>query len=641
MLLAAGMALWLLNHPYAGIWHDARIYTLLAVHWLNPIPFAADPWFHGGSADELSLFAPVYGTLIKWLGISAAAKLMTLVGGFAWAVATWLLSLTCFERRPAAFIFFALVSVPLTYCLGKPVFVLAESFVTARLFAIPLSIAGLVAAIGGRFRTGLVLQLLGMLFHPLMSVWGLLAVICLKLSDRVVVALAALTLGIVAVMFMNPADIAFLRIMDPEWQAAVKASAMVVFLDPWPKIAINDALWWFSVLLFAGHFGLLKLRRLYQVVCLISVLALLVSLITSYFLPVVFFLQAQFWRALWLAVLLGFVAAMDVGWLALKTGGSVGKGIAGLLVVTFLFRDWGGGLVLFLAFCVWSIKSRQILMLVENRTSVVARVAWMLVIGALACVLPDLLMDIWILFELPKASAQGLIENMVLMVSATFFYTVIPLLLWSCLTALKTGQRYAGIFAASVSGLFFLVGIGLWDQRSDLKRYEESRYHRGGNRDMFPGLIQPGKQVYWNGHVLRVWFDLGTSSYVSSEQAIGIVFSEVRMKEVKRRLERVLLKSREPLAEHPMLPDGVLLDARLSEIASWNRSPLNLHAYEKTELVTRAGLRSLCRDPQLDFVIDTMNLGGWSISEYTEMVRNKKITYYLYDCRKLPKGMGS
>lgn len=633
MLLAAGAILWLLNHPYGGIWHDARIYTLSALHWLNPTPFAEDPWFQDKSADGLTLFIPLYGMVINLLGVSNGSIFIVLTGAAFWLAATYWLCTAWFERRVASFIYLALSAIPLTYCLGyypgQPILVLSETFATARLLAIPFSIAGLVAATQGQLWLGLFLQLLGMMFHPLISVWGLLSIILLRLSDRIVLALVAFGAVLVAVLYLNPMDIPAFRIMDEEWQAVTKATAVIVFHEGWPKIAINDALWWFSTLLFAGLFGRAGIRRLYQVVGLVAALALLISLVTSYFLPMVFLLQAQLWRALWLAVLIGFVAAMDIGWVAIRAG-TIGKGVASLLALTFLFRDSGGGLVLFLSYIVWSGASDKISRFLALKPLATSKIIWAMVAMAVTVCLPDIFMDIWIIAGMERTSALGLLDDYGSKALGISAYTVAPFLLWACLTCQVHNRRYIwGV--AIVMNMLLLTTAMYWDRRSPTKEHIEARYRIGGNRDMFSGLVTPGQQVYWQGNALRVWFDLGTASYVSSEQAIGIVFSRKRMTDVRHRLERVLLRERLPQSDSDLHEMAVRY---MNEYRQDNSNPLDLHLYERRISLSKAGLLSLCGDSSLDFVVDMMFFPGWPVARYDETVKNGSVSYYLYDCRR-------
>lgn len=629
MLMAAGAALWLLNHPYGGIWHDARIYTLSALHWLNPAPFSEDPWFQDKAADGLTLFIHLYGMAIKLLGVSNGAIFIVLAGAGLWLGATYWLCTAWFERRAASFIFLALSAISLTYCLGQPMLVLSEAFATARLLAIPFSIAGLVATTQGRFWLGIFLQLLGMLFHPLISVWGLMTIVLSRLSDRIVFALVALGAALVVVLYLNPMDIPAFRIMDAEWQAMVRGTAVIVFDEMWPKLAINDALWWFSALLFGGLFGQAGIRRLYQVVGLVAALALLVSLVTSYFLPVVFLLQAQLWRALWLAVVVGFVAAMDIGWVAVRAG-TIGKGLAALLALTFLFRDWGGGLVLFLFYIVWSTASDKMSRFLVLKPLATAKMTWAMVAVAVAACLPDILMDIWIIAGMERTSALGLLDDYGNKALAIASYTVVPFLFWVCLTQQGMHRHFRRSMFISLCLILLTTGM-YWDRRSSTRQQIEARYRVGGNHEMFSGLITPGRQVYWQGNALRVWFDLGTASYVSSEQAIGIVFSRKRMAEVRHRLERVLLMEQLPQSDGDLHEMAIKY---MSEHGISNSAPLDLHTYERNSLLTKSGVQALCLDPELDFVIDQMLVPGWPVSRYSEEIRGRNVDHYLYDCKK-------
>ncbi len=67
-VLLLAFLLWLLNHPYQGIWHDARVYGLIAAHWIYPEALASDLFFRFGSQGSLSLFTPIYGALVRVLG---------------------------------------------------------------------------------------------------------------------------------------------------------------------------------------------------------------------------------------------------------------------------------------------------------------------------------------------------------------------------------------------------------------------------------------------------------------------------------------------------------------------------------------------------------------------------------------------
>ena len=57
-LLITGLYLFL--HPYQGLIHDARLYTLQALNHLHPDLYSNDVFLKYGSQDSYTLFTPVY-----------------------------------------------------------------------------------------------------------------------------------------------------------------------------------------------------------------------------------------------------------------------------------------------------------------------------------------------------------------------------------------------------------------------------------------------------------------------------------------------------------------------------------------------------------------------------------------------------
>ncbi len=101
------------------------------------------------------------------------------------------------------------------------------------------------------------------------------------------------------------------------------------------------------------------------------------------------------------------------------------------------------------------------------------------------------------------------------------------------------------------------------------------------------------------------WFTLQRSSYLTVDQSSGVVFSRATALEVRRR-SQVLLPLMDP-------------DWRLLSKSSTSVRPL-----------TRERLMSVCRDPQLNFVVAAENIGF-------EPLRHARAVgpqdWYLYDCR--------
>ncbi|MCF8184885.1 MAG: hypothetical protein K9J43_07900 [Polynucleobacter sp.] len=99
-IASLGFIVWLINHAYVGLdIHDAKLYAVLAAHWLEPTAYARDPFFLYGSQDAFSIFSPVYGTLVRWFGLGIAAQLIVISGAILLMVATTAISVKLFPSR--------------------------------------------------------------------------------------------------------------------------------------------------------------------------------------------------------------------------------------------------------------------------------------------------------------------------------------------------------------------------------------------------------------------------------------------------------------------------------------------------------------------------------------------------------------
>src|SRR5689334_19935539 len=126
--------MWMVQHVFLGIWHDAQIYTLQALARITPEKLGNDLFLRYGSQDRFTIFSAVYARAIEMFGIESAPAIITLVCEIGFCAAFVLLA-----RRvlPARFVWLALaivLLVPLTYGARK-VFYLVEDFTTPRLAA--------------------------------------------------------------------------------------------------------------------------------------------------------------------------------------------------------------------------------------------------------------------------------------------------------------------------------------------------------------------------------------------------------------------------------------------------------------------------------------------------------------------------
>src|ERR1022692_3480545 len=58
--------------PYAGITHDARLYSAQVLNRVEGGSYADDLFFRYGSQDDYSLFSRLAAPLVQWFGLQAA-----------------------------------------------------------------------------------------------------------------------------------------------------------------------------------------------------------------------------------------------------------------------------------------------------------------------------------------------------------------------------------------------------------------------------------------------------------------------------------------------------------------------------------------------------------------------------------------
>lgn len=149
---------------------------------------------------------------------------------------------------------------------------------------------------------------------------------------------------------------------------------------------------------------------------------------------------------------------------------------------------------------------------------------------------------------------------------------------------------------------------------------------------LYSGQAKPGDTVYWQSRPDSVWYLLGTVGYASGVQAFGIVFSEKMTLELARRLQRVALTDvGTGLVTAGQAGPGFVLKHLRSQGKS---APHNLHSYEASTM-TEAGLRFLCADPELDFIVHDQSFGGYVRAMEFEILESRRVAWNLYDCRRI------
>ena len=629
----AAAALWLLASPYQGITQDSRLYALMALHRLRPEAYAADPWFLGGSQDDLSIFSAFYAPLVSMLGLEHGAMLMTVLSGLLFVLAAAILSTALIRGRGRWLALLCLVCLPLCYSAAG-MFYVREGFATARGLAVPLSMLGVAWSIAGRSGSSLAVHALALAIHPIMALAPaatsllLLSSRCLR---RVLIALGVMAL---AAIFLS-GEAGALRLLDGRWFHFVEHSPLI-FIGSWVAENLSTILAWFSLLLFASRYGQHSVRRVYGLGALAAGIGMVAALLADR-MPVLIVLQAQLWRGFWWVQVLGVVAVVDLASRYLIRSRAPHREHVALAVLLALGVREHLGWLLLAVFLPLRLGAGRYVPLLLQRTS--PRKNW---IRGISVVLAFMLLPAyWNSLSLVYASAdpaRGAYGDMARSLMLSGGFGLVPLCCWWLLLRWRKGLPGIGL---SVAVAALLIAAALrWDGRSADVRYLESRYVAGGTGRLFDAWIVPGDVVYWHRNLERVWFELGTAGYAGAAHASGQVFSRQRVELLEARLGRVVAAS---------------LDAgriRAAELGAWKLEdaltakdpslqgvvPEALISYERLSLSGADGIRHVCGDADLKYVVASYRIDGMFLARESESFAGRReIFYYLYSCTALRK----
>ena len=158
--------------PYAGVTHDARLYSIQVVNQVEGGAYADDLFFRYGSQDEYSLFSRLASPVVRWLGLPTAFFVIYLLSKSILIFGMTRLAQTLVPHRTAT-------TLALIYCMaiglhygGQQILRLQENFVTPRTLGCGLVLIGLDLLLRGTPVSSLLLMLLAAAIHPLMACGG-------------------------------------------------------------------------------------------------------------------------------------------------------------------------------------------------------------------------------------------------------------------------------------------------------------------------------------------------------------------------------------------------------------------------------------------------------------------------------------
>ena len=498
-------ALWLVTRRYAGIIHDARLYTMLALSHNDPHAFAGDLFTQFGSQDRFTLFSPVYAMLLGKLGTSTGHLVAALVLQAGWLAALVYLVRSVIENRATAALAVGLVVV----LPGGVFFRYGEPFVTARIAAEAFGMAALGASLRGRATATAVGTLLALAVHPLTALMP--AVTCavpivrqrLRLSIALLGAGGALLIGLAAAG-IAPFDHALLR-YDAEWLAIVRGRDFDAFFGDW---SISHWLGTYEAFALCGiaWFGTEgAVRRLAGRVLIVGAAAFVVALIGGELMHNVLVVSLQLWRAAWLVALVGHIGLAPLILRAQPSAWHPRTTMVTLLLLTILLA------------CARFLPIATLLVPPTTLVTVLALDAGRTGRGRLLPVVHvGCIVFAAILFAAEASQINALLPNPT---EALRVGSALTLLVIAGMVAVLL-FRWRDIPALGLATLALIAAVATWDHRSPWRRYIDA----GVSSPTLRAALPPGP-IYWEGDVTVPWLLLHRASYFSCEQGAGVLFS--------------------------------------------------------------------------------------------------------------------
>lgn len=295
-----------LLHPYEGLIHDSRLYTLQALNHLSPELYGNDVFLRHGSQDSFTLFTPPYAKLVGFLGAERAASLVTFVSVALLLMAAWRLSRSLMPSRLAWLALGLFVVIPAFYGEGI-VFSLIEGFMTPRMLAEAMVLLALAAWVRKKPLACILLQAAAFFVHPIMAFPGFVLLVMLQWGDYWRHALPLVGLVSIAVALALAGWVPLERWqLDDAWEPLAEWAPHLILtewtLTDWARVATVLATLLASARCLPGIPG-----RLAGTTLLMTVMLLAVSLLAGDVLELALFVQGQAWRCLWLATAVSII----------------------------------------------------------------------------------------------------------------------------------------------------------------------------------------------------------------------------------------------------------------------------------------------------------------------------------------------
>jgi hypothetical protein len=608
-LILGLLALWTLTHRFRGLAHDGLLYALQAVARVHPY-FATDVMLSGTSQDAFTLFSPLYAALIQKLGIIGAATLLFALCTAGYLFAAWLLIRRLFDRRAAYLTVAILICVSSEYGAWS-IFNCVEDFLTARSVAEACVVGSIAAYYWQRPWVAAGLLGVGMLFHPLMALPGLLLLLCLIAPARVAAMAASVALAGVALASLAAVHgfvpLPFFKPMEPAWVEMVEQRSFFLFLKDWRVVDWEVQL---RPLLFLAVAQAViadaKIRKLCWAAGLVGLSGLALAAVPDVIGPIPILLQGQAWRWVWITCTVALCMVAPSASLAWRIGGW-GRLCASLMVMGWVFPPIDGEFAFAAAGLIWAARSYT------RDSKRVLEFAAYTIVGIITAWTVS---NVWQLVDNTVLHSKRDVD---LIDFTHWTFSLAPLslacawLLYSAVRQFRSAPILApGLLAALA--ICFLPSSLFWPPGfTALRLQDQYKTWREAIPESSSVLVLAAPPV----SAIFPWFTLERTSYTSTSQSAGVVFSEKISAEIRRRSE--VLK--------PVIPPDWRI---LSQIQ--HQSSNNPTGALTPPSLTAKSLEEICQDVQLGFVVAKDDV-GFSPIKHTD--GGYYVNWNLYDCRRV------
>jgi hypothetical protein len=609
-LACALLAVWIVQHPAVGFDHDSKLYLIQALARLSPELFSQDVFLRFGSQDQYTLFSPLFAGGMRLFGVENAALVFSFVAQASFFTAVVVLARMLMPARLVWLGVLLVCAVPGFYGPGF-IFKIVEEFVTPRLFAEALVVAGLAAYLQRRFVLAATFGLAGLLLHPLMTAGGVVIALLTNVTPPRVRA-AAIAAGIVGAggLFAWLATHGHQIRFDEPWLRLLQSGLWYLWPSNW------DLGTWARTAVMASTLasGMFVLERSHaRTLCTAGLIAALASIALNYFfgdlLELVLAVQSQPYRWLWVSTLISLLLLPLIA-NNLWSRGSLGHTAALLLIGAWLCRSESYGMGIAVLALLASVGATKSNVPLPANTQRLIRIGAIGVL-ALAAASHIAYLSLWV-DSVEFTEAPRWLQNLRIASRTGTLPVVIFLLIYVAVDKLRSTGRRLGVVAGCLAMLAVLAPASAqeWTMRwysRDFAAFADWR-----------AQIPVGTEVLWFDAPVSTWMLLERPGYLSNLQETSGVFSRRAAMALKKRVDML-----EPYIS------GEVGAAWRDKLLDGSDTQEDVERRAKIPLP----LETLCNSARdLRFIVTRRNIIGKPVAEAPLAASTRYKDYRLYRC---------